>query len=51
LATFGDGPPDGGPPTFRHVAKCLIRGRSNFDLLGRRLLLAGMIIKSGQEPI
>jgi hypothetical protein len=40
LADFGDGPPDGAPPTFRSFAKCLIHGHSNFDLLGRRSLLA-----------
>jgi len=40
LATFGDGPPDSALPTFYRFAKCLIHGHSNFDLLGRRFLLA-----------
>jgi hypothetical protein len=40
LATFGDGPPGGGLLAFDRLAKCLIHGQSNFNLLGRRFLLA-----------
>jgi hypothetical protein len=40
LATFDDGPSDGVPSTFCRFTKCLIYGYFNFNLLGRRFLLA-----------
>jgi hypothetical protein len=40
LAAFGDGRPDGAPPTFRRFTKYLILGHFNIHLLGRGFLLA-----------